>query len=236
MIEKARERIKELLAMAQNPAVMCSFGKDSLLLLYLAREVKPDISIVWFKQSVNKESQRFAEWVIAEWDLTVFSYAPSDKYYLPNGEGLTLVDEYSFGQTSLPVLTDTVEGESCGINLPNVRTPLFDYQFDVTLVGCKLCDEHSILGHYCNDCWELGKTVFYAPLKDWTDDDVLEAIKVLGIPCEEVDDRLRVCTRCLQGTGEVFCPERQAMIPSFQWDKEASLAAFRNHYIPQGSN
>jgi 3'-phosphoadenosine 5'-phosphosulfate sulfotransferase (PAPS reductase)/FAD synthetase len=233
-MKDVQRKTKEALEGARNPALLASFGKDSLLLLFLAHRFKPDIPIVWFDHRASEAEKRFAKKIIRDWNLTVFTYSPMDTYFLPNNEGLTLVDEYSFSEARMPVLTDVSEGETCGLNVIGERTPFFGYPFDVTLVGWKSCDGHFTTGRnpFPVDGFQFGGTRMFAPLRDLTDAQVLDAIRELGIPYEEIDDSLSLCTRCLSGQGNVFCPEQQREIPSVVWDKELSLKSFRSRFTP----
>jgi 3'-phosphoadenosine 5'-phosphosulfate sulfotransferase (PAPS reductase)/FAD synthetase len=206
-MEQVKQRIKEVLKDSLNPACLVSFGKDSLLLLALTLEVRPDITTLWFNQRSSRAQRKYAERIIKEWDLTVFAYAPRDSYFIPNNESLTLVDEMSFGETSLPLLTDTREGDACALTLKGEQTPYFGYNFDITLFGYKRSDAHASINQRFAREYGLGSTRLVAPLYDLTDEEVLGAIKDLGIPYEEIDDQLPVCTRCLNSKGRVFCPD-----------------------------
>ena len=224
---------EEAIGAAKSPCVLVSFGKDSLLLLYLARQVRPDVSIVWFKQRANKAQRQLAERVIKAWDLAVLSYAPAVSYFLPNNEGLTIIDEHSFSGAMLPVLTDTVEGTECAAHLLSEQTPFFAYDFNTTLIGWKATDEHFITGKnpFPKDGFQLGPTRLYAPLRDLTDEEVLQAIQDFNIPYEAIDDRLAVCTRCLQTAEPVICPEAKEMISPVAWQPQERLAEFRQAFL-----
>jgi hypothetical protein len=213
---QARSRIKDALVQAQSPVVWWSGGgKDSLLLLHLAREVNPRVDVLWFRPDVGIEQKAFALEVIREWDLTVTSYAPASRHILPSGDGLLLADEYSVGSVPIPFLTDISEGERCAAGISGERTPFFGYPFDVTLVGWKTTDEQFVSQglEVPGDGFQLGPTRLYSPLRGWTDGEVLQAIADFKIPYRRFDDSLPLCTRCLQSTEPVFCPEAKAMIP-----------------------
>lgn len=234
-MEAIKRHLREIIVAAQHPCVMTSFGKDSLLLLHLAREVRPDISVLWFPDAMNDAQKKFAEKIIREWNLTVYAYAPSSRYFLSNETGLTLVDEYSFGEAIMPVLTDVAAGETCAANISRARTPYFMSGWDVILHGFKTTDWHALSrGYFPSDGFQFGAARLYAPLRDLTDEEVLRWIERLELPYEEIDDTLKMCTRCLEADGEVFCPEARTMIPAFKWDRQASLEVFRDRFLPQG--
>jgi hypothetical protein len=233
MINKTRAQISGALKGAKNPAVLCSFGKDSLLLLYLCREVNPNVNVIWYSADASKEQRAFASKVIKLWGLTVYSYSPASRYFLPKGGGLVLTDEYSFGGEWMPMLTDISEGQRCAAGLSKERTPYFAYPFDVTLSGWKKTDEQFVIGgiDVPADGFRLGPTAFYSPFRDWTDAEVLEAIKQLRIPYEAVDDTLSLCTACLQSTEPVYCPEAQKVINPVAWQPQQRLAEFRERFL-----
>jgi Phosphoadenosine phosphosulfate reductase family len=244
-MERARKVIREALDEAKSPAVFCSFGKDSVLLLHLVREIVPDVPVLWFRSGGD---EKFAKQVIMELNLDIWSWQPSDVYVLPNDKGLSLVREQAFGQHRFPIILDIEEGTKCiGDFLPERTLQLFPH-FDCLFLGYKETDEHWTLGGkgFCpTDGWELGRAKVYAPIRYLNDSQVWEAIKELGVPYDKDrydnnapdPDTLQACSLCLQaGEGKVFCPKEQVEIDRIVWDKAASLAAFRNHYIPQGNN
>lgn len=64
-IDKAKTLIKKTLKEYKNVAVACSFGKDSMVALHLALQVKPDIQVFSvmtpFKPKVTKEYKKAME-------------------------------------------------------------------------------------------------------------------------------------------------------------------------------
>jgi hypothetical protein len=238
-MEKARQIIREVLAGATNPAVFCSFGKDSMLLLSLVREIKPDVSVLWFRSGGRED---FAKRVIMDWDLDVWSWEPADVYVLPNENGLSVVREQSFGLQRFPVVLDVEEGNRCIADFMPGRTSVLYPHFDVLFLGYRDSDEHWVLGGkgFCpEDGWALGKAKVYAPLRHMNDGQVWAAIKELSVPVDEEryfhdgndPDSLPACTRCLQeGATEVWCLKEGKYIPRVGWDREESLRAFRDRF------
>lgn len=212
-MDATRRYIKNVLAQAKNPSLLVSFGKDSLLLLHLVREIKPNISIFWFGDKLS----RFAESVIKDNDLQVYSYAPADRYLVPNGDGYSLIDEYSFGQSRVPLVSDLFKSDLCELNLPAIRTPLFNWQSDITFWGGKATDSHPLIGHLPAKEFQLGDTKMVAPLWTYSDEDVFECLEAMAIPYEPETNDIPVCQACLD--------EIEATM-----DREASLGAFRGRF------
>lgn len=165
----------EKLLAAKNPVVLCSFGKESLVLLKMVMEIMPDITILSFFNHLNP----FAEKIIREWDLTVASYAPAVRYQVED----TVVSEYAIGDARLPLLQDISEhGEPIGM----VTTPQFEYNFDLTLFGYRKADHHPLVGRTLEKEFQLGPTTMYAPLYDWSETEVFAALE--GVPYEPFCD------------------------------------------------
>lgn len=217
--------IKELLEGARKPVVLCSFGKDSLLLLSMAQEVNPDIDVLWFRQ--DTANQQWAKHYIKEHNLKVFSYAPADKYFLPEGDDLVLVHEYDTGREKLSMIMEIGHSDDCGLQLNKQRTPNFPWPWDLALVGWKKSDDPSIALSIPQET-TLTDTRVVAPLWEYTDTDVWEEIELRGIDTPMAIPDVRCCTNCVKSTDSmVFCPLEGKTIPTHQWDKQAALTAFQ---------
>jgi hypothetical protein len=239
-MEKARRIIKDALAAAEHPAVLCSFGKDSMLLLRLVHELRPDVPVIWFRSGLTSKQQRFAKRMIVELDLHVWSWQPSDVYVLPNGEGFSLIREQAFGLHRLPNVLDIEDGGVCIADVITQRTPELFPHFDCLFIGYKDSDSHEVLGGsgFCpEDGWELARAKTYAPLRHLSDARVWEAIKGLGVSFDEErylhggqdPDTIQACTRCLHGQS-AFCPKEGKVIAPVEWDAQASLTAFKQRF------
>jgi len=221
-LDQAREIIANALDGARSPVVLWSGGRDSQLLLKLVNDVR-EVPALWFR-SVDQKRNRFAEQFIAQSGLTAYSWDPVARYVLPNGEGLSLAEEFSFGARTLPVISDIALGDRCAVNMPRDRVSFVNYDFDVTFAGTKKSDAHPLA---------KAPGGFVYPLWEMSDAEVWKAVREMEIPVEEPiydgreEDGPALCTRCLiPGSSEVFCPDAQRMIPRFVWDSNAALAAF----------
>lgn len=228
-IERAKQVIGDALAGAQSPIVCWSGGKDSQLLLRLVAEQYPQIPILYFR-SPDPKRRRWAEQFIADSDLTAYSWLPADRYVLP---GAHLVEEFSFGNMRLPIISDIAEGDRCVLEIPQDFVNHVAYPFDVTFVGVKDSDEHPILGR---GFWQPDGDGCFAPLRSMSDEAVWQAIRYLEIPVEgpvydgSEPDGPSFCTRCLSDQAEVFCPAAGRVIPRFDWDPTAALSAFHQRF------
>ena len=228
-IEFAQQVIADALAGAQSPVVCWSGGKDSQLLLRLVAEQRPDVPVLYFR-SPDPKRRRWAEQFIADSDLTAYSWLPADRYVVP---GVHLVEEYSFGNMRLPIVSDVHHSDRCVLKIPREFVGHVAYPFDVTLVGVKDSDEHPILG---KGYWQPDGDGCFAPLRSLSDEEVWQAIRELEIPVEEAvydgsePDGPSFCTRCLSEEPEVFCPAAGRVIPRFDWNPSAALSAFRQRF------
>lgn len=193
---EAQRKVREVLAASSSPAVLSSFGKDSLLLLDLVREVRPATPVVWFRTGLDES---FGRRMIREWDLHVLRWRPASVYTLQENGDRALVQEFGFGGDRLPMLTDVSEGVICADNLFPVSPTTVCPPFDTLLVGWKDTDTHWVKGgaSLAEDGFVLGNSQVFAPLRHMTDEMVMAAIIERRIPYEPTPDELPVCTHCV---------------------------------------
>lgn len=231
VMERARANIRQALAEAQCPAVMCSFGKDSLLLLWLVREVNPNVPVLWFRNGVANE--KFARQIIRQLNLIVYGWHPALVYPLANNGDRSLIQEFSFGNENLPLITDLAPGTRCGKVAFADRTPQMFLPFDLLLTGYKDSDSHWLKGdsELFADDLRVGRAKVRAPIRHMSDEQVRAAVFELNIPYEEHDDALPMCTRCMtENTDTVFCPEVGHEIPAEEYDARLALETFRQRF------
>jgi phosphoadenosine phosphosulfate reductase len=74
-IKRAKELIKNSLEKYDKVAVASSFGKDSMVLLHLVRQVNPNVKVFGvFSDTEFKETYEFADKIIKDWDLDFTRY------------------------------------------------------------------------------------------------------------------------------------------------------------------
>jgi phosphoadenosine phosphosulfate reductase len=84
--------INECLNRYEKVAVACSFGKDSMVVLHLALQLKPDIPVFTIMTPYKpQETFEYKDKIIKEWNLNITEYR-SDKD-VPDGLWKTLPDE-----------------------------------------------------------------------------------------------------------------------------------------------
>lgn len=231
-LTQAREIVKTALANSRCPAVLCSFGKDSLLLLHLVREVKESVPVIWFRTGLD---ETFAKETIKALNLTAYSYSPADVYLLanPDTDQRSIIHEYSFGRDRLPVTIDLAPGDRCSLTAFPTRTPQLFQPWDVIFVGWKDSDSHWLKGStpFPEDGFMLGRAQVHAPLRHMSDTQIFAALYDLQIPYRPTADSLPLCVNCMEpGPDEVWCPERQQYIARHVWESDLSLSAFRKRF------
>jgi len=209
-----RTYLQSVLDNAKSPALFLSFGKDSLLLYHLAKEVRRDLTLYTFGDTLSS----FAEQFIMDNDLMVIRYAPADRYLVPNGDGLALVDEFALNDIRVPLVHPIVRGADCAHGVSTKRTPQFRFPHDVVLYGYKSGETCDAIGTTFPKEMMIGGSKFVAPLYELTDFDVYEALETLGVDPPMPDNELEFCDECLN-----------AVIAS-DWDKNAALAGFRSRF------
>lgn len=169
---------------AKRPALMCSFGKDSMVLLHILRELEIDIPVIFFKDPWQPKKYKFAMDVIADWDLEVYDYPPVSVSMLYGKEIPAFVNDYEAAGGTISIPKNIVEYEDgqkrnsylCARD-DFFGRPLgrFNFLWDMVLVGHKDSDEDQIYGKVPLQTKVLKREVgpsFCFPLKDWTTQDV----------------------------------------------------------------
>ena len=212
------DTIADLFTTARNPALLCSFGSDSTLLFHFARQVRRDIPVYYFGDDLPE----FAQQLVINDDLTVFSYASADRYLVPNGTGLVLVDEYDINGQRVPMVSKVkVSRGICAVESDErnrQRTPSFYFPHDLVLWGYKLSDHVELIDTTFEREIQIGHTRFVAPLYDLSTDQVLNALDALGLDYV-TDDDAEICDECLNA------------VVNSDWDRDAARAVFRSRFL-----
>lgn len=237
---RVREEIAFALIGAQSPAVWWSSGHDSQLLLHLVREQRPDVAVVWFRQSLLPRQMEFIHREIQRLTLSVYAVTPQHSYVMDDGAGeISLVDVVILNGTATIVGRDLQQSDRCLLKLKQPAAASHDYPFDVTFVGWKKADMHPAFGQIpCpRNGTEQAGTKFYAPLQNLSEVETWEMIRQFGVPVDERryggdetcnPDTLFACTRCLTSeAARVWCPDEQKEIPVWQWDRQEPLRILR---------
>jgi hypothetical protein len=207
---------------ADRAGVMCSFGKDSMVLLHLVREtLGKDLPVIYYKHPYYPAKQKFANEVIESRGLTVHDYPPFAAGVKVKPEILELVARYGFGGSGaldLPINTlapvprrNFICGLYDWVLRPKAGTITFPWK--TVFQGHKSCDVDPFDGAVPlkTDTATIGQTELVFPLRYWTDDDVWDYIEAHQVPYDkrryqdrqELADKwlnadyIHACTACI---------------------------------------
>jgi 3'-phosphoadenosine 5'-phosphosulfate sulfotransferase (PAPS reductase)/FAD synthetase len=228
----AHRVIKAALGVALRPAIMCSFGKDSMVVLHQARALGYRLPVIFHREPFLPRKYRFSRQMIARWDLTVYDFPPQGTAVQANGEQVEVVNYYPAGARpcALPtglVAPQTGETPLCALHDFYLKpTGTFAYPWDVVLHGHKSSDIDPIYGAIplaADFARNLDSVSAAFPLRHFTDADVWEYHRRFAVPIhverydEAADYRERAdktanpdyfpaCWACMQpGGGAVPC-------------------------------
>jgi len=233
-VDQANALILAVMARAKNPAVMCSFGKDSMVVLHLTRALGLRLPVVFHREPFFPKKYRFANRVIDEWDLTVHDFPPCSTEVQQNGDDFEVMNYYPAGNRTcaLPTgISSPVDGEPslCGLHDLYLKpTGSYQYRWDYVFHGHKSTDQDPIYGSIplLSDVGSnLDSASAAFPIRHFTDADVWEYTVANGLPIhheryENADgawrergdktdnpDYFPACVACMRkGGGPVPCP------------------------------
>lgn len=238
-VEKTKELIKE--TAWNKPALMCSFGKDSMALLHLAREaLGKTIPVICYRHPWFAAKWEFANEIIKSWALTVHDYPPAVAGVKVKPGMLELVARYEFGQDGamdLPINTMAPMARRdfvCGLNdwVLRPKSGAITFPWQTVYMGHKSSDVDPYEGPVPlkYDCVNIGGADVIFPLHDWTDADVWDYIEANHVPYDkrryhdrqELPDKwlnpdyIHACTRCIDTRegDQVLCPLTGKHIPN----------------------
>lgn len=221
----------------KNPVLLWSAGLDSTLILAMMIEAQIPFDIVQLGRDMwTKEQKRRADDLIRKWNLKVFSYPPQQISFIGDSEQISLVREYVFMGAKLPLVSDVIDGSRCIAELDSHKAYAPPMKWQTVIIGSRKDDKHYAFENQVipAERWKAGETEFYAPLYDWTRDEVKAELKRRGLPSDEVIDiedtgNVALCHSCLHGV-ETYCPKENSIIPPIQWSPAQNLAAFQSVY------
>lgn len=207
-----------------------SSGLDSTLLLAMLIEANVRFDVVHMRDHWTREQLKRADALIQKWNLKTFSYPPSSVSFIGDDE-LTTVFEYAVGDAKIPMLRDVVDGTKCIAELDGHRMYVSPFEWDTYIVGSRKDDTHWVGQVVPSKRWELGGKQFYAPLFDWTREEVVAKSLEYGLDVDKDADEgdIHLCTKCLNGV-DVFCPLEKKVISPVQWDRHENTKVFRESY------
>lgn len=209
-----------------NAVVFLSCGVDSLLTLYFVREQNKEVPVVVFSADWSRAQMKQLERLIFEWDLTAYIYPPNNRYFIGEGERMSLVDEYIFGAVTFPVVRDVEKGTKCAFSLDAQRHEGFNLGWDTVFTGNLSSDTHfsGIPALSRKSETVAGGIRFIAPLHRWTKSAVIRTARSLQIDKYVIEDSGDIALAdCFNGE----CGRHGKV----DYDGKAMLKAFQEKYF-----
>ena len=245
--------ITEQLASAKTPIVLCSFGKDSIVLLHLCLRVRK-VPVIFLRFAKFHEKHAHAFSVMRDWDLEVYDLWPAFTQYYQSGSFFEVISSYPTGPRQFIYLFSGIRARRadearylCAVDDILLRPKItgIDYPWDVTFLGQKGADDPELGEHgsIVQPVSQLGNTTLVVPFVDWTDEDIWDYIHHYDLPYdlaryEDRDeatspDKYPTCYACLDHDhrGEmVDCPKYQTTIRNAA-ASDAEHEAFRQELV-----
>jgi 3'-phosphoadenosine 5'-phosphosulfate sulfotransferase (PAPS reductase)/FAD synthetase len=228
--------LRKLLPQFEAPVLMSSFGKDSMVLLWLLRSLEFKLPILFYEDPWFPRKYEFAHRIIADLNLEVYDYPPIRTSMLYGKNIPAFVNEYLLsGNMTMALPKNIVEYQDgdeeylCGLNFFTRPLGTFAYPWDLVLIGHKSADEDQIYGKVplaTRIVYRDSGPAYAFPLKEWTDLEIWDYTEANDVPVQASrydqahrkewktkyynSDYFHACIRCVDArqTGtQVFCPK-----------------------------
>jgi 3'-phosphoadenosine 5'-phosphosulfate sulfotransferase (PAPS reductase)/FAD synthetase len=183
-------------------ALMCSFGKDSIALLHLAREVLPPnpmlahqypVPVIHFRNPWFPAKYEFADSITRSWGLEVHDCLPINAGVKTKEDMIELVARYQFGTGAIDLPINTLPPSprkdfACGLQwVYRPRQSSSTWNIKTVFIGHKSSDVDQFEGHVPlkHDAAKVGEVNMVFPLRHWTDDDIWEYIETNHVPYDK---------------------------------------------------
>ena len=181
----AQQIIQLALKHAKRPAVLWSGGKDSTVLLDLARRIRPEIEVIHFKLPFLPQKYAFHHAAQEAYGMIVHDWIPESIALTHGNNRIDVCEKYSIGSGDLRVMRGTEPMEAgkpwvCGMEWLNRPKAKVVSDFDVLLCGHKSSDEDPLTGQIPLEVHKkmIGPTTeMWFPLREWNDKDISVYIK-----------------------------------------------------------
>lgn len=232
-LENTISRLTEWFEKYDQPVVMSSFGKDSMVMLFIIfRIIKKRLPVIYHGVPWKPWKNDFAQSIIKVWNLVVYDYLPIASGIKVKPDRLEIVHRYQMGREpqhaiDIPVNILPPDGNfECGLHMLARPKGGILYQWNLTLIGHKSCDTDEFDGHIPlkSDLVENeGMSALGFPLKEWSNEELWDFIEERRVPvqygtryenrkeidCKEFNnDYIDACTACIdpRNPEKVYCP------------------------------
>lgn len=191
-IEAILQNMETYIKHHPSPVVACSFGKDSLVALHLARQVKKDIDVVFNNTLVEyPDTLAHKRKLMTEWNLNIVEIKPLNGWTF-----WKVVERYGFpiGQRR----GSTATGKCCYyLKKAPMHKAMQEHGWDLVIDGMTIYESRQRYlnlkePYRYNQSWKCYK---YSPIWDWTPGDVWDYIEKYNLPYNAYYDK----TLCYKG-------------------------------------
>ena len=240
-VNSAVEFLEKTLRVFKKPVCLCSFGKDSLVLLHLINRVKK-VPVIYWREPYFQSKFTYPQEIADKWDLEIYDYPPSFTNYLQIDDYFDVYNFYYINGIDYINLYTGIrkfkEGEKylCALNdlLLRPKVPSYTFNWDCIFHGHKQCDPVYIADRIEIPLAKIfGNGLLAMPIKDWTNEDIWAYIKEYDLPYNKTryDDKSEInnndvfptCYNCLDyRESNPFCPKKGKCVASVSKGKEAN--------------
>jgi hypothetical protein len=185
-IDHSMALIASALVRSARPAVLTSFGKDSMVLLHLIRQVAPAMpDCIFFREPFHQRKYRFAQQIAETWGLSLYDWRPSNTKMQQRDDDIEVLNSYFFSRnkclTCPTGIVPPVPGEPWLCALADLyQKPLAGPMagpWDMAFIGHKACDTDPVLGGDVGTRIDVrvnpeSRMELAFPLRDWTHADI----------------------------------------------------------------
>ena len=183
----AKQRIEEHIGKHNNPAISCSFGKDSVVVLHLVKQLGCNIPVVFNNTKVERrETLQLKRQLVKDWDIDLIEVFPS-----ANWTFWKIVEEYGFpvgGRNNLAA-------QRCCYYLKKkpMKEAQTKHQWDLLIDGLTAAESKQRYftfrdyGYYRYN--KKNKVYKLSPIWDWTPGMVWDYIEQNNLPYNKFYDK-----------------------------------------------
>lgn len=236
IVDESIKLIQSQIESHNNPIVMSSFGKDSIVMLDLISKAGYKLPVLFHKEAFEPKKYEFANRVISDNDYTVYDYPPLVSSVTKRGDFIEIINHHQVRNRTCYMPTGIIRSNQglCGLDdIYNKPHGTFEYPWDLGFVGHKNSDQDFIIENSSVgvDFFSDPDGDFCFPLRHFTDTDVWNYTLENNLPInhlrydkdnnwKEFDDitynpdYFHACVSCIDKDEKekVFCPKLDMMI------------------------
>jgi len=242
-IVQAKAVILQTMEGSANPVIMSSFGKDSMVVLDLFKQLGLKLPILFFREPFHPKKYQFSNKVIEDNDYVVYDYPPLRTAMTKHDGKVEIANFHQVGTEDQEIFLPTGVREPqpgepwlCGLfDLYDKPLGTYYFRWDTVFIGHKSSDHDPIIGDVplVDYVSEAGPVRVAFPIRDFTDEDVWVYHERFDVPINDKrynradgwrefsdltynPDCYPACIACMDRDREtsVLCPKSGTTIPN----------------------